>query len=460
MTPEQIVSQVETDPKLKCKGCNKEFKKVLIHINKSKCKEAYSDKDMENLKASQKEITENQSSQRKEKEAKEKCKSCNREFKSLLRHLASTENENCQNAYSANEKTQIKAQKRKTYEETNKDQIIEKQARYNLRNRDEISQKNKRHYKENKPEILKTRKEYYEANKDEILPKKKARDQEKKDETDAEKRLLAFRNEIKDGPTFVCLSCNRSMFKSGVKILDKDAIKKLFEKCPEDIIKRATSYRIQKKTKLSRGEQTKIICRNCYKSLYYDKKIPRMSTHNGLELDEIPEELKLTDYEEQLIALNMLFIKIFKLKKSGMNAVDGRVINVPLEVEDVANTVTKLPRNFEDAKLVPVNWKRKLSMAGSHIQAYIRADMLAKAVEKLKELRNPHYINIDINQNFTIPEEPLDEMPNDEKMEIEDEFINDLAMSMETDQNDDAEEMEVENDNHEEMPLTKDENIG
>ena len=141
MTNEQIVSQVEADPKLKCKGCNKEFKKVLIHISKSKCKEAYSDKDLENIKASQKGITENQSSQRKENETKEKCKSCNREFQSLLRHIARTENEDCQNAYSDSEKTQMKGQKRKAYVETNKDQFMENQARYDLRNRDEILEK-------------------------------------------------------------------------------------------------------------------------------------------------------------------------------------------------------------------------------------------------------------------------------------------------------------------------------
>ena len=142
-----------------------------------------------------------------------------------------------------------------------------------------------------------------------------------------------------------------------------------------------------------------------------------------------------------------------------MNAVIDRVINVPLEVDDVAKTVTSLPRNFQDAKLIPVNWKRKLSMKGSHIQAYVRADVLAKAVEKLKELKNPHYINIDINQNFNIPEEPFEEQPNDEMMEIEDEFLNDLAMSVDNDKEDDI-EMQVENDiideNLEEMPMAND----
>ena len=445
---------------MKCRGCNKEFKNVAIHISKSsKCKEAYSDEEIENLKAFQIEMKENLSSQRKENEAKEKCKSCDKEFKSLLTHIARSKT--CKNAYSDEEKTQMKSQKRKNYEEIHTDEINQKQARYDLRNRDELLKKRKKHYKTNKPVILEKKKEHYEANKDEILRKKKEREQN----IDADKRLLAFKNEIKDGPTFVCLSCNRSMFKSGVKILEKEDIKRLFEKCPEDIIKKATSYQILKITKLSRGQQTKILCHNCYKSLYKDKKIPRMSTFNGLELDKVPEELELTDYEEQLIALNMLFIKIFKLKKSGMNAVDGRVINVPLEVEDVANTVTQLPRNFEDAKLVPVNWKRKLSMAGSHIQAYVRPDMLTKAVEKLKQLRNPHYINIDINQNFTIPEEPLNEMPKEDVMEVEDEFVKDLAMSMETEEEEEIEGMEAENsddvglDDLEKMPLTIEENL-
>ena len=106
----------------------------------------------------------------------------------------------------------MKSQKRKNYEETHTDEINQKQARYNLRNRDQISQKNKRHYKENKPEIRTKQKEYYETNKDEILLKRNVRDQEKNNNIDAEKRLLAFKNEIKDGPTFVCLSYNIQSF--------------------------------------------------------------------------------------------------------------------------------------------------------------------------------------------------------------------------------------------------------
>ena len=55
-------------------------------------------------------------------------------------------------------------------------------------------------------------------------------------------------------------------------------------------------------------------------------------------------------------------------------------------------------------------------MAGSHIQAFVRPDMLAKAVEKLKELKNPHYANINVNRNICELEEPLEEMIHGEKM--------------------------------------------
>ena len=56
-------------------------------------------------------------------------------------------------------------------------------------------------------------------------------------------------------------------------------------------------------------------------------------------------------------------------------------------------------------------------------------------------------------------------MPKDEETEVEDEFVKDLAMSMETEEEEEIEEMEVENSDDvgleelEKMPLTKDENL-
>ena len=60
---------------------------------------------------------------------------------------------------------------------------------------------------------------------------------------------------------------------------------------------------------------------------------------NGLALDPIPPELKLTDLEQQLIAIVQIFMKIKKLPKHMMNAIFDTVINVPMELEDIEKTV-------------------------------------------------------------------------------------------------------------------------
>ena len=78
--------------------------------------------------------------------------------------------------------------------------------------------------------------------------------------------------------------------------------------------------------------------------------------------DPIPPELKLTDLEQQLIALVQIFMKIKKLPKHMMNAIFDTVINVPMELEDIERTVESLPRAVEDAEIVAVKLKRKMEL--------------------------------------------------------------------------------------------------
>ena len=58
-----------------------------------------------------------------------------------------------------------------------------------------------------------------------------------------------------------------------------------------------------------------IICHTCLKSIK-KKKFPSMNEFNGLQLEDVPEELKLEDLEQQLIAKTLLFIKVKKLPGS------------------------------------------------------------------------------------------------------------------------------------------------
>ena len=205
---------------------------------------------------------------------------------------------------------------------------------------------------------------------------------------------LTFVFDIFAGPIYVCVSCNRLLFKSGVKILSKGDIKRLFE-ANRTVLEMATSNELKDES------EECVFCHNCLKVIK-DGKCPRMSVSNGLKLDDIPQELVLTDPERQLIALDLLFMKIWKLPTSRMRAIKGKMANVPLEGIDVLKTLEKLPRKFDDSFLIPVNLKRKLCFKSSEFSAFINKDKLIAAITKLKQLGNIHYQFVPIDQNYTL----------------------------------------------------------
>ena len=193
------------------------------------------------------------------------------------------------------------------------------------------------------------------------------------------------------------------LFKISVKQLQKSDIQKLFDTTASSLIETATCGRLTKET------ETCFFCHNCFKLISSDKKYPRISVSNGLQLDKIPSELeKLTDLEKQLIARNLLFMKIFRLATSRMHAIKDKLINVPLESPDIEKTIDKLPRNFDDSYLIPANLKRKKSMRNTHLSAYIRPQCMIDAVYKLKQLRNIHYQYVCVDNNYSLKSKCLD----------------------------------------------------
>ena len=96
----------------------------------------------------------------------------------------------------------------------------------------------------------------------------------------------------------------------GVKQLDRAGILELLKTCGHDLVKKATMKDVTKATKFA------IFCHNCHTTMKKMKKIPRMSISNGLELDDIPYELKIpTDIEQQLFATCLIFMKFINLPK-------------------------------------------------------------------------------------------------------------------------------------------------
>ena len=85
-----------------------------------------------------------------------------------------------------------------------------------------------------------------------------------------------------------------------------------------------------------------------------------MSAMNGLAIYNLDPELELTELEANLIAKNIVFMKIFMLPKSRWTALKDKIINVPVRDDDIINTMTRLPRTPNEAGLIEVDLKRKV----------------------------------------------------------------------------------------------------
>ena len=127
-----------------------------------------------------------------------------------------------------------------------------------------------------------------------------------------------------------------------------------------------------------------------------NKRIPPMSAMNGLQLKETDEMinyegLKLTELEGALIAKTIIFQKIYQLPKSRWTALKDRLINIPINDDDIVNTLEQIPRTPRDAGLIGVALKRKKEYKNSHKQQLVDPQKLFRMLNKLKEKGNKYY---------------------------------------------------------------------
>ena len=183
----------------------------------------------------------------------------------------------------------------------------------------------------------------------------------------AKDRLKEFKEATKYNVIFICTCCHQRMFESNVQLFT-DALKEkinsqmpgLTKKCIEEPLIQTTVN----------GNAQCYICKTCVRHLKL-KKMPPMSTMNGLKLKETDneirdQELELTELEGALISKNIIFQKIYQLPKSRWTALKDRVINVPINEDSIINTLDQLPRTPKDAGLIGVALKRKKEYANSH----------------------------------------------------------------------------------------------
>ena len=123
-------------------------------------------------------------------------------------------------------------------------------------------------------------------------------------------------------------------------------------------------------------------------------KLPKLCVKNGLQVDEIDEDLLLTELENNLIARNIIFQKIHKLPKSRWSGTHDRLVNVPVGPQDVLNTIENLPRTPIEAGLIPilpVNLKRKLEYKTTHLTQMIDTNKIFKYLDFIRKKGHPSY---------------------------------------------------------------------
>ncbi len=313
------------------------------------------------------------------------------------------------------ENKEIIQRKQKVYDATNRDSVNIKQTVYNANNQEKIAKK-QRKYNDNNRDVINTKQAQYNKENAAVIAKK-----ETKRKAAKRNACTDFNSQIAAGPIFPCICCHRLLFSCGVvPYSSEEELRKVID---EDLL----DISIQTSEKMYSREKI-YLCVNC--NLLLKKGVrPCISVHNGLSLDDIPDDLILTELEEQLIAKRLLFMKIHLLPRSRMPAMKDRIINVPLESEDIFQTVSSLPRKPDEAGLITVKFKRMKKLKSSHIQAFIRPAVLNQALQKLRNLGHPDYqfsfVQDESNDIIEISSSS-DENSDDENMDKQREAVHEL----------------------------------
>ena len=349
-----------------CRNCGQQnIKRLKSHLNNSKrnCAQMY---DMALMEAQAKAKL-----QEKRREASAKYREANKESLRIK-----------QAEYDSQNRGQ-KRQKQAEYDSQHRPEKRQKQAEYDSQHTPQKLKRQAENYKQNTPQKLKRQAEYDSKHKQE----KKARDATSleflKKNQGKSGRIKDFRQSQREGLTFVCASCCRLWF--GSSVVD---VKNKRCKLSPDILD---------PLKTSSGDKlpSTLLCGTCKKYLKA-KKLPPLAAKNGLSIESMPEELKLSELEAVLCSRNIIFVKIHSLPKNWSKGTKDRVVNVPINSDDLRNTfdkITTFPRQPSEGGLlpVPVQFKRKLSYKGNHLARNIDPERVVGAAQHFKDTGHPLY---------------------------------------------------------------------
>ncbi|KAL2076325.1 hypothetical protein ACEWY4_028077 [Coilia grayii] len=219
-----------------------------------------------------------------------------------------------------------------------------------------------------------------------------------------EEAVSLFRQNVRQGPTYICTVCHRCLFANQVRRCDSSK----YSKDPElaAMCLTGTYVHVCEDSCTDKGEcsmperKEEWICYACDKNLK-SKRLPSIAVANNLELDPIPEELQgLNVLERHVIAKFIPFAKIISLPKGQQRAIHGAVVCVPSEVD---STVQSLPRPPSESQLLRVKLKRRLCYKGHYQFQNLNMHKVQRALLKLKNIHSEYRdisLRVDDEDNY------------------------------------------------------------
>ena len=193
-------------------------------------------------------------------------------------------------------------------------------------------------------------------------------------------RIEMFKKLIREGPLYVCVCCNRCLYRQSVIFFSEDRYSNIYHILQSDIVK---SF-----------DNQIYICLTCHKKML-KKEIPCQSVSNKLELYSFPTELNdIRKLERILISQRILFSKVIIMHKGEFPKLKGAICNVPIETPNVCNV---LPRGSDNNGIINVELKRKLSYKCPIISQQVRRE---KIQSLLSFLKNHNHLYKDIEIQF------------------------------------------------------------
>ena len=322
---------------------------------------------------------------------------------SFLRHVKQAKK--CKEKYSDNEIIELEKAGEERAKNLNYQRRDKKRELKRRRDCYDSEQRSKKYQRSNKETELKRQQDCYDSEKRNKKYKKSNKENELERQRNVyskkslESRLKHFEKEKQYGPIFTCICCLRDGFKRSVKRITDNYLMFLhgsemirFLQINNDSEENDLDNILKESLKVF-GDS--YLCMTCCKSL--DKlEMPTICAKNCLEYTPIPTCLKIPNLERQLICRDLTFIKVRQLRY-GMSANYDRVINVPIDDDDIIKTVSSLPRTEKNHGMVTVGLKRDTSLRTFHKKEMVSPERVYNALIYLKE-NHPQYKDMNLTE--------------------------------------------------------------